>query len=141
MFKQNLYRMRCFTLLAAVPVIICSSFIVPMFLQEPAFAQFNPKDSLCQGSQSNSGATAGTCTANGNSAVNNLLKTGISILMYAVGFGAVVMIIIAAFQYVTSGGDSAAVGKAKNSIMYAIIGIIISLSAFAIVTFVYGAVK
>lgn len=54
--------------------------------------------------------------------------------------GAVSLIIItfAGFKYVISQGESQAVAKAKNTIIYAIIGLIVSIMAIAIVNFVFG---
>ena len=46
------------------------------------------------------------------------------------------MIIVAGFQMTTSAGDAAKVAKAKNTMLYAIIGLIITLLAYAIVNFV-----
>jgi hypothetical protein len=55
-----------------------------------------------------------------------------------VGVVAVIMIIIAGFKYITSGGDSGNVTSAKNTILYAIIGlVVVALSQF-IVKFVLG---
>ena len=53
-----------------------------------------------------------------------------------VGILAVVMIIIGGIQYTTSGGDQAAVTKAKNTILYGIVGLVIAILAYAIVNFV-----
>ena len=50
------------------------------------------------------------------------------------------MLIIGGIRYVISGGDSKKVTDAKNTIMYAIIGLIIAILAYAIVNFVITAV-
>lgn len=62
-----------------------------------------------------------------------------NILLFFVGAISVIMIIIAGLRYVTSGGNSATVTAAKNTILYAVIGIVIALLAYAIVNFVIGA--
>ncbi len=46
------------------------------------------------------------------------------------------MLIIGGIRYTISGGDSTAVTSAKNTILYAVIGIIVALLAYAIVNFV-----
>lgn len=61
-------------------------------------------------------------------------------VLYAVGIISVVMLIYGGLRYVISGGDSKKVTDAKNTILYAIIGLIISILAFAIVNFVINAV-
>lgn len=49
---------------------------------------------------------------------------------------ALIILMIAALKYVASRGEPAAVAKAKNTIIYAIIGLVIAASAFSIVSFV-----
>ena len=61
-------------------------------------------------------------------------------VLYAVGIISVVMLIFGGLRYVISGGDSKKVTDAKNTIMYALIGLIISILAYAIVNFVINAV-
>ena len=57
------------------------------------------------------------------------IATWIAIIFFAV---AVIFIIIAAFGYLTSGGDPEKVGGAKNKIVFAIVAIIVAALAFAI---------
>lgn len=54
------------------------------------------------------------------------------------GAVAVLIITIAGFKYVISQGDPQATAKAKNTILYAIIGLAICVTSFGIVTFVLG---
>jgi len=49
------------------------------------------------------------------------------------------MLIYGGIRYTTSGGDSTAVQSAKNTILYSIVGIIVAILAYAVVTFVVGA--
>lgn len=72
-------------------------------------------------------------------------KTGVftqitNTVLFAVGIISVVMLIYGGLRYVLSGGDSKKVTDAKNTILYAIIGLIISILAYAIVNFVINAV-
>lgn len=64
------------------------------------------------------------------------LNTIINVAIGVIGFLAVVMIIIGGVQYTTSAGDAAKVTKAKNTIMYGVIGLVVALLAYAIVNFV-----
>ena len=64
------------------------------------------------------------------------VKNIINAVLYVVGILAVVMVIIGGVKYTTSGGDSAAVTSAKNTILYGIIGLVIAILAYAIVNFV-----
>jgi hypothetical protein len=49
------------------------------------------------------------------------------------------MLIIGGIKYVVSGGDSKKVTDAKNTVLYAIIGLVIAVFAYAIVNFVISA--
>jgi hypothetical protein len=69
---------------------------------------------------------------------NELLNNGLNIAYYAIGTIAVVMIIIAGFTMVTSAGDAEAIKKAKNTILYSVIGLIFVILAFTITHFVIG---
>lgn len=70
------------------------------------------------------------------------VDTGVSNILNIVfaiaGLLAVLFIIIGGFQYVVSGGDPAGLKRAKETITYAIVGLVITLLAFGIVKFVTG---
>lgn len=57
-------------------------------------------------------------------------------ILYIVGVVAVIMLIIGGIRYVISGGDAKKVTDAKNTVLYAIIGLVIAVFAYAIVNFV-----
>ena len=59
-------------------------------------------------------------------------------LLLGIGFVSVVMLIIGGFRYVLSNGNEKSVTAAKDTILYAIIGVVIALLAFAIINFVLG---
>lgn len=61
-------------------------------------------------------------------------------LTLLVGAVSVIMIIVGGLRYVISQGDSKAVTDAKNTIMYAVIGVVVAIVAFAIVQFVANSV-
>ena len=62
-------------------------------------------------------------------------------LVYLIGAISVVMIIIGGLRYVLSNGDPKSTESAKNTILYAVIGLIVAIAAFAIVTFVTNNIK
>lgn len=72
----------------------------------------------------------------GNSGV---FKQVTNTILYIVGIIAVIMLIIGGIKYVISGGDAKKVTDAKNTVLYAIIGLVIAFLAFAIVNFVISA--
>lgn len=67
-------------------------------------------------------------------------NTIINVVLGVLGLAAVVMIIIGGISYTTSQGDAAKASKAKNTILYGIVGLIIALLAFPIVNFVLSGV-
>lgn len=67
-----------------------------------------------------------------------LFQTITNVLLFIVGAVSVVMLIIGGIKYTVSQGDSAAITSAKNTILYAIVGIVVALLAYAAVSFVIG---
>ena len=80
---------------------------------------------------------ANACTVDPQSTnFSSLLKKIINIFSLIVGVIAVVMIIVGGLKYITSGGESSNVSGAKNTIIYAIVGLVIVALAQFIVHFV-----
>lgn len=106
----------------------------------------NPQGQVCEGANTLQIDTATTspdasCAGGAQETtdkVNSLITTIINIFSVVVGIVAVVMIIWGGLKYITSGGDSGNVTGAKNTILYAIIGLIIVALAQFIVRFVLG---
>lgn len=96
----------------------------------PSYAQATPADKALEGWRQAGGDTAGDTN------LSVRVKDVVNIILYVLGVVAVIMIIIGGFRYVVSGGDSSAVTGAKNTILYAVIGLIVAILAYAIVNFV-----
>lgn len=64
-----------------------------------------------------------------------LLKVA-DILLFALGIISVIMIIIGGIKYITSGGDSGKTGSARNTILYAIIGLVVAALARPLIAFI-----
>lgn len=80
---------------------------------------------------------ASICSSQATSAsLESIIKTIVNILLYLIGIIAVIMLIIGGIRYAVSGGDQAAVTAAKNTILYAIIGLVVAIFAYAIVNWV-----
>jgi hypothetical protein len=109
---------------------------VPVVAPSVVSAQADIGGSLCEGAnlQFNQGQD---CDAQGSEEkLNSLITSIVNIFSVIVGIVAVIMIIIGGFKYITSGGDSGNVTGAKNTILYAIIGLIVVALAQFIVKFV-----
>jgi hypothetical protein len=72
----------------------------------------------------------------GNPELSNIFGFIANALIFLVGAISVIMIIIGGLRYVTSNGDAKATASAKDTILYAVIGIIVAIAAYAIVNFV-----
>lgn len=71
---------------------------------------------------------------------DSIFTTIVNVLLFVIGAISVIMLIIGGIRYTVSAGDSGNVTAAKNTIMYAIIGLVIAFLAFAIVNWVLGAI-
>ncbi len=67
------------------------------------------------------------------------IQTVVNILLYILGAIAVVMIVIGGISYTTSNGDSSKIKTAKDTILYAVVGLVVAILAYAIVNFVISA--
>lgn len=64
------------------------------------------------------------------------LTTIINVVVGVVGFIAVAMIVMGGISFATSQGDTSKVAKARNTVLYGVVGLVVALLAFAIVNFV-----
>lgn len=94
--------------------------------------------------QMQGGVTGGAASARGEGQPAVLFGDGgvfakiTNVMLFVIGAISVIMIIIGGLRYVLSGGDSANVSAAKNTILYAIVGIVVALLAYAAVNFITG---
>jgi cytochrome bd-type quinol oxidase subunit 2 len=119
--------------------------VVPMAVPVVAHAASGDdiQSCLAQGSslQISSGSNcSGGNTSGGTKKVNQLITDAVNIFSAIVGVISVIMIIFGGFKYITSGGDSNNVSSAKNTIIYAVIGLVVVAMAQFIVQFVLNKV-
>lgn len=69
-------------------------------------------------------------------ATDNTLQTILSVIFGLAGAVALIFIAIGGFRYIVSKGDPSGTAQAKNTILYAIIGLIVVIVSFSIITFV-----
>lgn len=60
----------------------------------------------------------------------------VSILSFVIGVASVIMVILGGLKYITSNGDANSISSAKNTILYAIIGVIVAVFSRVIVQFI-----
>ncbi len=81
------------------------------------------------------------CTANDSQRITNLIKNIIDLISIVVGVICVIVIIIGGFRFITSAGDSNGITSARNTIIYAIVGLIIVAFAQFIVKLVLSKIS
>jgi len=65
-----------------------------------------------------------------------LIAKAVSLLSWVIGVASTIMLLYGGYKYVTSSGDSAKVNVAKETVLYAVIGLAVAISARAIIVFV-----
>lgn len=73
----------------------------------------------------------------GETQVNGIIKTIVEVLLMAVGAISIIMIVIGGILFALSSGDAQKAAKARSTILYAVVGLIVSIFASAIVNFVF----
>lgn len=128
-----------FTLGLALLVTSVITLVAPQQVAAAAGSQ-----SLCEGSGGTwktdaKAPNGGTCTSSDGRTVLGTIQQVTDVLTFITGAIAVLMIVVGGLRYTTSSGDQAAMTGAKNTIMYALIGLIVAVMAYAVVHFVLGA--
>jgi len=89
-------------------------------------------DNICNGANLDPKTTCNDVSL--NASVASITET----LLTVAGAVAVIIIIVGGLTYITSSGDSSRIKQAKDIILYAVIGLIVAILAYAIVHFVAG---
>lgn len=93
------------------------------------------RDTACEGLEFNEGDST-SCDDSDGEKVGSTISNIVNIASLVVGVVAVIMVVVGGFKYVTSQGDSGGITSAKNTIIYAVVGLIIVALAQVIVRFV-----
>lgn len=133
------------SLKARLAAILLTPAIAIGFAVAPAVPAF--ADTVSGGVAAGAGSAQGTDQASclfGNEGAacegqTPLFKIITNVLLFIIGAVSVIMLVIGGIRYTVSAGDSSAVTGAKNTILYAIVGIVVAILAYAVVNFVIGA--
>ncbi len=87
-------------------------------------------------SQDQSSAVCQATSTDTSQKAQSMVGIVINIILMIIGVIAVIMIIVGGIRYTLSGGDASGTKSAKDTIMYAVIGLVVALLGFAIVNFV-----
>lgn len=122
-----------------VSVFVLLGLAFSLGFSSPAYAAEGIQQNLCAGANldvTTDCNTGGITDEEAEKRINRIIRSVINLFSLAVGVVSVIMIIIGGLKYITSGGDSGNVSGAKNTIMYALIGIVIVALSQFIVRFV-----
>jgi hypothetical protein len=94
-------------------------------------------DSACTGDAS----TTPICQDRATDNVPTFVKTLVNTLLYILGAVSIIVIILSGIFYAVSGGDSSQITRAKNTLLYAVVGLVVAILSYAIVNFVITTFK
>ena len=108
--------------------------LVPTFSLAPAYAddcgtKDDPKGQVFQGL----GATGGDCNDKG---VADTVSAAVQVLSYILGVASIIVITLSGFRYITSAGDTGKIATAKNTLIYALVGLVVAALAQFMVRYV-----
>lgn len=72
--------------------------------------------------------------------VIGIIRSAVRIVSYVTGAAAIILIITSSIRFITSGGDSGKVAQARSALVYALVGVAITVLAQAIISFVLNKV-
>lgn len=93
----------------------------------------DPNSALCRACDADPNSVL--CLKQTDSATS-MVKIVVNALLYILGAVSVVMIIVGGVRYTTSMGDAKRIETAKDTILYAVVGLVVAILAYAIVNFV-----
>lgn len=123
-----------FKLLLLAPVFLMVLGLTPTLVLADCSAPASPTEAIQCGTD-NAAGVPGT-TASPGKTLTDTITNIVNLISMAVGAAAVIMIIVGGFRYVTSGGKEESIKGAKNTILYALIGLFVVALAQIIVKFV-----
>ena len=119
-----------------ISIMAAAALIVPLAVPASVYAA-DLQQSLCGGTGLTLSKDGTSCeNAAAETTVNDTISLALNIFSAIVGIIAVVMIIVGGVKYITSQGESANITSAKNTILYALVGLVVVALAQVIVRFV-----
>ena len=118
-------------IIAALSLITLSAVSLNVFVANPTYAVDCKDNSISQ-------AVRDAAGCNNGSTLPGVIINILNAIIFVGGIVAAVFIVVGGFNYMTSAGDANKVAKAKNTIIYALIGLVVCVLAFAIVNWAIG---
>lgn len=129
--SSRLSRFNTYILAAGLAIVGCLAPVSVM-----AATQANPIDASC--AQKDANTPSAICQSKGQKlfGVGSIWTNIVNTMILVVSAVAVVMVVIGGLRYTLSGGDQGAIKSAKDTILYAIVGLVVAAFAYTIVNFV-----
>lgn len=125
------HQMKLITASLLLGMTLTYAFAAPVAAEDGAAGR--AKTDVCQGVT----LGGGTCDGGGTD-IQRVIAVVLQILSIVAGVAAVIMLIIGGMKYITSNGDASGISSAKNTIIYALVGLVIVAFAQLIVRYVLG---
>lgn len=114
---------------------LIAMLLLPLF-RATATAQFNE---ICDDTTSD----ASICNAGSDDPVtgeSGVLRKVLLMISYVAGVAAVIMVLLGGLKFITANGDPNSITSARNTVLYALIGVVVFLLSQIIVRFVISSV-
>ncbi len=102
-----------------------------LFVSSPEVLAQDALDEACAADPGSALCNSGT-----GGSVEDIIALVVNTLLFIVGIISVIMIIVGGIRYTVSAGDGNAVTGAKNTILYAVIGLVVAFASYAIINWV-----
>ena len=128
----------------SIKIILAGLIAVPLIMLGMGATQLvsAANSDLTQGAKAAQGSSvAKVCMFTNTKTGDAACKTGIfttivNVFLFIIGAVSVLMIIYGGIRYTVSGGEAKNVTAAKDTILYAVVGLVVAILAYAIVNFV-----
>ncbi len=126
MLNTTMHKTRFLFIIGILGVILGSTlmFTGTVYASSDLAPAESAKEAACRGLGEALGGST-NCSEDAGAEIDSTIASIVNILSIIVGFISVLMIIIGGLKYITSGGDSSGISSAKNTVIYAIVGLVI----------------
>jgi cytochrome bd-type quinol oxidase subunit 2 len=111
-------------------ILLLALLVASITIAPPVHAALNP----CEGD----GKDTQICKSSVSDLTGGILTDIINTMLVIAGVLAVIMIVVGGIRYITSDGDSNKANQARQTIIYAVVGVVVAAASYAIVNFVIG---
>lgn len=122
-------------------LIIAPLFVVLLLGTVSLTLNSNPAEAFIDDGACGKVGGGDVCAKKNNADIQPLVKGIVDILLYVAGAISIIFMLVGAAKFITSAGDPQKAASGRNTLLYAVIGLLVSIFAFAIVQFAANAFK